>query len=93
MSSKIKETDAVQPPKAWWREYMMWLVVGGPGAVVLASFVTLGLAIKHPDPVIESPSVAAADAVGRGGGEAQAGSSNALTPAMRARNHAATGGH
>lgn len=92
MSSKINETDAARPPQPWWREHMMWLVVGGPGAVVLASFVTLGLAISHPDPVIESPSVAAADAVGRGGGEAQGGG-NALTPAMKARNHAATGGH
>lgn len=89
MSSK---TDPQAPAaRPWWRERMMWLVVGGPGAVVLASFLTLGLALTHPDPVIESPQLAAADTVGRGGGEQAEG--NALTPAMKARNHAATGGH
>jgi hypothetical protein len=46
--------------------------------VVVASFVTLGLAIRYPDPVLESVVVATPDA--------------AHQPAMQARNHAATGG-
>jgi hypothetical protein len=53
---------------------MVWLVIGGPLAVVVASFVTLGLAIKYPDPVL--------------GTEAQA--DPAHQPAVAARNHAAT---
>ena len=33
----------------------MWWVVGGPSLVVVASFVTLGLALRYPDPVLEKP--------------------------------------
>lgn len=73
-------------PRAWWRERMMWLVVGGPATVVLASFVTLGMAIRHPDPVIETQQRVSADSAADGPQAA------ALAPAIAARNHAATGG-
>ncbi len=73
-------------PRAWWRERMMWLVVGGPATVVLASFVTLGVALKHPDPVIETQQRLSADSAADGPQSA------ALAPAIAARNHAATGG-
>ncbi|MDR7331957.1 hypothetical protein [Roseateles asaccharophilus] len=33
-----------------WREPMVWLVVSGPVAVILASIFTVSLAIRHPDP-------------------------------------------
>lgn len=33
-----------------WREPMVWLVVAGPVSVILASMVTVTLAIRHPDP-------------------------------------------
>lgn len=80
---------------AWWREPMMWLVVGGPLVVVVASFVTLSLAIRHPDPVLgveagdDSGATRAADfRTGQADGHHDA----ALVPALQARNHAATGG-
>lgn len=61
----------------------MWMVVGGPLIVVVASFVTLFLAIRTPDPVYtDRPGSRPADEV----------SKTELTPAMQARNHAATGG-
>jgi hypothetical protein len=44
--------DAQVQPTVWWRTPMMWLVIGGPAAVVVASFATLALAILNPDPVI-----------------------------------------
>jgi hypothetical protein len=53
---------------------MVWLVVGGPLVVVLASFVTLGIALTQPDPVLTPPPAATA----------------ADKPAIQARNHAAT---
>jgi hypothetical protein len=53
---------------------MVWLVLGGPLAVVLASFVTLYLAITRPDPVLATP----------------AEPTQPLQPAVQARNHAAT---
>ncbi|MBI5717410.1 MAG: hypothetical protein HZC37_06950 [Burkholderiales bacterium] len=58
----------------WWRIRMLWLVIGGPLAVVIASFATLGLALRHPDPVLAP----------------QAAASPAEVPAVQARNHAAT---
>ena len=58
----------------WWRERFMWMVVGGPLIVVMASFVTLALAIMNPDPVIKTT--------------VKPGQPD--TPAVQARNHAAT---
>lgn len=76
----------------WWREPVMWLVVGGPAVVVVASFITLTLAVKHPDPVLtggaEDASSGSQAADFRTGGTP----SNAHVPALQARNHAATGG-
>ena len=40
--------SALPPTPSGWREPMVWLVVGGPAAVVVASFITLALAIRHP---------------------------------------------
>ncbi len=83
----MADTPANSPaPRAWWHERMMWLVVGGPAAVVVASFLTLGAALKHPDPVIETQQRLSADAAADGAKGAT------LAPAVAARNHAATGG-
>lgn len=71
----------------WWRHPMMWLVIGGPTLVVVASMATLTLAITHPDPVVQSTS-----AVDRSGVAADEITDAAKAPAMKARNHAATGG-
>lgn len=88
-SAASAQAQAQAPAKKgapWWREPTMWLVVGGPSAVVVASFATLALAIIHPDPVVsrapESSAHQAADDVGDA----------SLEPAQKARNHAATGG-
>lgn len=75
----------------WWRHPMMWLALGGPAIVVVASIVTLTLAVTHPDPVIEHRG---SDGTVRQAAE-DAGDDNATAahePAMKARNHAATGG-
>ena len=67
--------ETMGPVQPWWRIRMVWLALGGPALVVVASFVTLALAIHGRDrPLVET---AAAQA------EAQ-------TPAMQARNHAVT---
>ena len=58
----------------WWRLPIVWLVIGGPSLVVVASFVTLGLALSHPDPVLSAPPALSA----------------AEMPAVQGRNHAAT---
>jgi hypothetical protein len=65
------------PETPWYRHGLVWLVISGPAVVVVAGFVTLGIAITHPDPVLPTVS-AVADA--------------AAAPAVQARNHAATVG-
>lgn len=76
------------PARRWFKEPMMWLVVGGPLVVVAASFVTLFLALKYPDRVLpHNP-----DGTGRSAqqmlaeDEARAAARSQL-PAMDARNH------
>jgi uncharacterized protein len=36
----------------WWRFGLVWMVWGGPAVVVVASFITLALALMIPDPVV-----------------------------------------
>lgn len=63
-----------EKPAAWWRFPMVWMVIGGPLIVVVASFATLALAIRHPDPVLDTSKA----------------SVRAQQPAVQARNHVAT---
>lgn len=72
--STIPDPQTPEPAAAWWRFPMMWLVVGGPLIVVAASFTTLAMAIRHPDPVLDTSTAAA----------------RSQQPAVQARNHAAT---
>jgi hypothetical protein len=48
------KTDSTAPRRAWWREPMMWLVVGGPLTVVVAAIVTAVIAIRGADPVLDT---------------------------------------
>jgi len=72
-------SDQVAPP--WWKFGHVWMVIAGPAVVVVASFLTLYLALSSPNTVLETESVA----------QSRTGSGASLAPAMTARNHAATG--
>jgi uncharacterized protein len=64
------------PSAPWWRFPMVWLVIAGPAAVVVAGVVTAVIAVRGGDvPVRE------ADA---------APQARTMSPAALARNHAAT---
>jgi hypothetical protein len=52
---------------------MVWLVIGGPLVVVVASVATLFIALAHPDPVLGTT----------------ASDEPSQRPALQARNHAA----
>jgi hypothetical protein len=65
-----KPPISAQRPQPWWQVRMMWLVVGGPLLVVVASLSTAVLAVRGADPVVYR---------------------DAAVPALKARNHAATG--
>ena len=71
----------------WWKFGHVWLVIAGPAVVVVASFITLYLAITRPDPVTD------ADYYRKGVNinKELAADPSSLAPAMQGRNHAATG--
>jgi hypothetical protein len=49
------DTTATHPVLPWWRVKTVWLVVGGPVAVVLAGIVTAVLAVQGADTVVREP--------------------------------------
>jgi uncharacterized protein len=74
-------TTTVKLP--WWRYKMLWLVVGGPAIVVVASITTAVIAARGADPVLEHGEASTQQ-------RASAQDEQALTPALQARNHVAT---
>lgn len=44
----------------WWRLPMVWLVIGGPALVVVASVATMAIAVLNPDPVLGTEAGSAA---------------------------------
>ena len=73
----------------WWKFCHVWLVFGGPAVVVVASLVTVYIAVTRPDPLVTEDYY-------RKGIEINKTLENAahapsLAPALQARNHAATG--
>jgi hypothetical protein len=83
--------DTNNPTLAWWRVPQMWLVVGGPVLVVIASLITAWIAIHNADPVLDKAALErdrqAAMALQ---GQARADALIKLQPAHQARNHAAS---
>jgi len=61
----LQDDSHAGPVSPWWRHGMVWLVLGGPALVVLASFTTLAIAIAYPDPVlkVQAPQTAQQPAV------------------------------
>lgn len=76
-----------QAPQPWWKFGHVWMVFGGPAVVVVASFVTLYLAVTRPDPVLDENYYQKGLEINKTLG----GSPSSTAPAMAARNHAATG--
>jgi hypothetical protein len=72
------------PP--WWKFGHVWLVVAGPAVVVVASFITLYLAMTRPDPVLDEKYYQKGLEMNQSLADPKS-----LAPAMKARNHAQTG--
>jgi hypothetical protein len=86
----MSQTGNSQPDgdtQKWWKYGHVWMVVGGPAIVVVASFFTLYLAISRPDPVTDQNYYQKGIEINKTLG----GSPSSAAPAMQARNHAATG--
>ena len=72
---------------AWWRFPHVWLVFALPATVVVASFVTLYIAVIGKDPVVDEDYYRKGIEINK----ALAQNPASLAPAKDARNHAATG--
>lgn len=84
--------DNPKPPPPWWTFGHVWLLIAGPAVVVVAGFVTLWLALTRPDPVLAEDYYRRGLEINRTlpGPAPDAAQDNSLTPAIQARNHAAT---
>lgn len=106
MVSNLKKTENLKAPaKPWWHYGHAWLVFGGPAAVVVACIITVYIAVSKQDPVVDQDyyrkGIEINQTLEKASLEAQSENAastiesiaqqNALEPAMRARNHAATG--
>lgn len=65
----------------WWRHGMVWLVLGGPAVVVVAALATAVIAVRGADTLVDESVT---------GSRAARSAPTAESPAMQARNHAAT---
>ncbi len=74
-ASKNQPQVHAEKGQPWWKYPIVWLVVGGPLIVVVASIYTANLAIKNVDPVLDTS-------------DKNVKNRNEL-PAIKARNHAA----
>ena len=72
--------------KPWWRFPLVWMVISGPALVVVASFATLWVAIRVPDPVVSEDYYREGVEINRTRVDKK------LMPALAGRNHAATPG-
>ena len=72
-------------PAPWWKHGMVWLLVSGPAAVILAGIATIWIAVAAPDPVVAHDYYRRGIEINR-----QLARERALLPAVQGRNHAAT---
>jgi hypothetical protein len=77
-------TPAAAP---WWKFGHVWLVVSGPAIVVVASFITLYIAVTRGDPVLDEDYYQKGLQIN----QTLADNPASLAPAIQGRNHAATG--
>ncbi|WP_334165938.1 nitrogen fixation protein FixH [Tepidimonas sp.] len=78
------------PVRPWYREPYVWMVIGGPLVVVVASLVTVMIAVRNADTVLPreaapAPAVVAPDRLTP---EERLQAEKALLPANQGRNHA-----
>lgn len=90
MNTPIQKASRSQRPIAWWRVPHMWIVVGGPLLVVVASIFTAMIAIKGADPVLDKQAYERdLTAIRLLQGQDRVDALVRMQPAHTARNHAA----
>ena len=82
-----QQQTQVKKPK-WWKSGYAWLVFGGPAIVVVASLITVYIAVNGQDEVLSHEENEGQPMFKKAMTPEE---KNALEPAIKARNHAATG--
>ena len=82
-------SDSAQAVQPWWKFGYVWLVIAGPAVVVVASLVTVYLAVSGKDPVVDEDYYRKGLEINQTLPDKSAN----MAPATQARNHAATGVH
>lgn len=76
----MNKTEHTRP---WYREPLMWLVLGLPATVVVAGLATLAIAVQNPETLVSAPhkkvgfTVEKVDAAPRGESNLKGGLPNA----------------
>lgn len=87
----IANGASIKGDQKWYQNPFVWLIIGGPLLVVVASFITLYLAIKHPDPAIDDYYRKGIEINKTLDAQGQESQIESMAPAIQARNHAQTG--
>lgn len=90
-SQAALKAGPLQTEQKWYQNPFVWLVIGGPLLVVVASFITLYLAITHPDPAIDDYYRKGIEINKTLDAQGQESQSESMAPAIQARNHVQTG--
>ncbi|TSE34906.1 hypothetical protein [Tepidimonas charontis] len=89
MQTMTTRAPTPAPARPWYREPYLWLVIGGPLVVVIASIVTVTIAVRNADTVLPreaAPARVAAPLEGLSEAE-RLQAEKAVLPAGVARNH------
>lgn len=81
-------TEKTTQKTRWWKSGYAWLVFGGPALVVIASLTTVYIAVSGQDEVLSHEENEGEPLFKKNMTPEE---KNALEPAVKARNHAATG--
>ncbi len=81
--------NTVSKQHIWWKNGHVWLIISGPLLVIIASIITVYLAISRPDPVLDEDYYRK----GLNINDTLGDNAEAMVPAIQARNHAQTGLH
>ncbi len=84
----MAQQQTQHPKPKWWKSGYAWLVFGGPAIVVVASLITVYIAVNGQDEVLSHEENEGQPLFKKAMTPEE---KNALEPAMKARNHAATG--
>lgn len=51
-TNRARIVQEMDHKRAWYREPWPWIIIGLLGSVIVASLITLWIAVTHPDPLV-----------------------------------------